>query len=268
MGNTLSGKHIILGATRKTEEMSKLIEKQGGTASVRSLQGTVYKADDEVKRDLKRIAEMGADWFIFTTGIGLQTLIEQAEEIGIKEEFLAVIQKANVASRGYKTAAALKKFRIDTVVSDDDGTTKGLIRQLEKNDFSGKSVVVQLHGEKAPALIKFLESKGAVISQLLPYQHIPPVQETVEILCQELMNGSVDAVCFTTAIQVRSLFDFAREKGYLQNIKTAFAEKAVATAVGKVTAEALVEEGIERIVVPEYERMGAMIVELVHYFEK
>src|SRR6476660_676036 len=118
MGNTLSGKHIILGATRKTEEMSKLIEKQGGTASVRSLQGTVYKADDEVKRDLKRIAEMGADWFIFTTGIGLQTLIEQAEEIGIKEEFLAVIQKANVASRGYKTAAALKKFRIDTVVSD------------------------------------------------------------------------------------------------------------------------------------------------------
>ena len=53
MGNTLSGKHIVLGASRKTEEMSKLIEKQGGTASVRSLQGTVYKADDEVKRDLK-----------------------------------------------------------------------------------------------------------------------------------------------------------------------------------------------------------------------
>ena len=74
MGNTLSGKHIILGATRKTEEMSKLIEKQGGSASVRSLQGTVYKADDDVKRDLKRFVETGADWFIFTTGIGFQTL--------------------------------------------------------------------------------------------------------------------------------------------------------------------------------------------------
>ena len=81
--------------------------------------------------------------------------------------------------------------------------------------FHRKSVVVQLHGEKAPTLIRFLESKGAVISQLLPYQHIPPVQETVETLCQELMEGSVDAVCFTTAIQVRSLFDYAREKGYL-----------------------------------------------------
>lgn len=268
MGNSLSGKYIILGATRKTEEMSKLIEKQGGTASVRSLQGTIYKADEGVKRDLQRLVETGADWFIFTTGIGLQTLIDQAEEIGIKEEFLAVIQKANVASRGYKTAGVLKKLQIDTVVSDDDGTTKGLVRQFEKIDFSGKKVVVQLHGEKAPALIKFLESKGAVISQLLPYQHIPPVPETVETLCQELMEGSVDAICFTTAIQVRSLFDYAREKGYIQKIKTMFADKTVATAVGKVTAEALVEEGIDRIVVPQHERMGAMIVELAHYFEE
>ena len=268
MGNSLSGKHIILGATRKTEEMSILIEKQGGTASVRSLQGTIYKADDSVKRDLQRLVETGADWFIFTTGIGLQTLIEQADEIGIKNEFLEVIKKANVASRGYKTAGVLKKLQIDTVVSDDDGTTKGLVRQLEKNNFSGKKVVVQLHGEKAPTLIHFLDTKGAMISQLLPYQHIPPVEETVEKLCQELMKESVDAVCFTTAIQVRSLFDFARKKGYLQNIKTIFSERTVATAVGKVTAEALVEEGIERIVVPQHERMGAMIVELVHYFEE
>jgi uroporphyrinogen-III synthase len=268
MGNALSGKHIILGATRKTEEMSKLIEKQGGSASVRSLQGTVYKADDDVKRDLKRFAEIGADWFIFTTGIGFQTLIEQADDIECKDDFLVQVKNANVASRGYKTAATLKKFQIDTVISDDDGTTKGLIRQLEEVDFSGESVVVQLHGEKAPALIKFLESKGAVISQLLPYQHIPPVQETVETLCQELMEGSVDAVCFTTAIQVRSLFDYAREKGYLKEVQAIFKDRTVATAVGKVTAEALVEEGIERIVVPQHERMGAMIIELVHYFEK
>ena len=129
-------------------------------------------------------------------------------------------------------------------------------------------MVVQLHGEKAPTLIHYLYTKGAIVTQLLPYQHIPPVQETVETLCQELMEGSVDAVCFTTAIQVRSLFDFAREKGYQQKINTIFAEQTVATAVGKVTAEALVEEGIERIVVPKHERMGAIIVELVHYFEE
>ena len=79
MGRSLEGKNIVLGATRKTDEMSTLIEKQGGTASVRSLQGTAFKADEEVKRDLLAFVEMGADWVIFTTGIGLQTFLEQAE---------------------------------------------------------------------------------------------------------------------------------------------------------------------------------------------
>lgn len=267
MGKILAGKHIVLGASRKTEEMSTLIEKQGGKASVRSLQGTVFKAEEEVKRDLRAFVEEGAEWIIFTTGIGFETLLEQAEILGIKEEFIKQVKRTKIASRGYKTAAVLKKWELQPAASDDDGTTQGLIRQLESNDFSEKRVVVQLHGEKAPKLMQFLEGKGALTTQLLPYQHIPPLEETVETLCQELLWGSVDAVCFTTAIQVRSLFDFASQKGYLDEIKAVFMDKTVATAVGKVTAEALREEEISRIVVPEHERMGAMIIELTHYFD-
>jgi uroporphyrinogen-III synthase len=40
----------------------------------------------------------------------------------------------------------------------------------------------------------------------------------------------------------------------------------VAAAVGKVTAQGLREEGIERMVVPEEERMGSMMVTLGRYF--
>ena len=43
----------------------------------------------------------------------------------------------------------------------------------------------------------------------------------MERLCRELMNGEVDAVCFTTAIQVRSLFDFAKGRGYINEVKKA-----------------------------------------------
>jgi uroporphyrinogen-III synthase len=53
----------------------------------------------------------------------------------------------------------------------------------------------------------------------------------------------------------------------LDEIKAVFMDKTVATAVGKVTAEALREEDISRVVVPEHERMGAMIIELTHYFD-
>lgn len=82
------------------------------------------------------------------------------------------------------------------------------------------------------------------------------------------MNDEVDAVCFTTAIQVRSLFDFAKGRGYINEVKKVFEERAIAAAVGKVTAEALREEGITRLLAPEIERMGAMIVELAKYYEE
>jgi len=132
----------------------------------------------------------------------------------------------------------------------------------------GKKVMVQLHGEKAPSLIEFLEGEDATISLLLPYQHIAPETETLESLCNEMLNGEVDAVCFTTAIQVHWLFHYVKKQAFEEKVMSAFnTGKIVATAVGKVTAEALKEEGISKIVVPKHERMGAMIVELAQYYE-
>lgn len=262
----LTGKRIAISASRNTEEISMLIKKQGGVPIVRSLQGTVFLAEKEVGLDLKKLIQKGTDWAIFTTGIGTQTLLEIAEKQGIKEPFINMIQQSLTASRGYKTLSTLKKLGIMPTAVDENGTTESLIKSLERFDFSGKRVMVQLHGEKAPALTKFLEEKGADVSFILPYQHIPPETETVSKLCEELLEEKIDAVCFTTAIQVRSLFDFAREKDFVEDILEAFSKTILAVAVGKVTEEALSEEGIKELLVPKHERMGAMIVELARYY--
>ena len=266
MAKGLAGKRIAIGASRKTDEMSTLIEKQGGIPVVRSLQGTVFLADQQVEPDLQKFVQEGADWVIFTTGIGTETLLDLSEKLGLKDQFFNIIHQAKVGSRGYKTLSTLKKLGIEPAAVDDDGTTRGLIESLKDYDFTGKKVMVQLHGESAPSLIKFFEERGASVLQLLPYQHIPPKSETVGTLCEELMNNELDAVCFTTAIQVRSLFNFAREQGCLTEIVHAFEKDILAVAVGKITAEALREEGIERLLAPENERMGAMIIELSRYY--
>jgi uroporphyrinogen-III synthase len=268
MGKGLAGKHVVLGASRKTEEMTALIHKQGGTASIRSLQGTVFKAGAEIEHDIEEFCKNGADWVILTTGIGLVTLLEQSDKLGLKQRFVQQLKDAKVASRGYKTVAALKNIDIKASISDDDGTTQGLIRQMQDVDLMDKKVVVQLHGEKAPSLIEFLEGKGATVSLLLPYQHIAPEIETLKILCNEIKNEEVDAVCFTTAIQVHWFFDYVKKREFKEKVISDFNKgKVMATAVGKVTAEALKEEGINKIVVPKHERMGAMIVELAQYYE-
>ncbi len=267
MQRALEGKKIVIAGSRKIDEMSALIEKRGGSVLVRPLQGTVFLNESELADDLRRLAEQGADWIVFTTGIGLETLVAQAEKMGIREAFQTVLQQARVAARGYKTVGALKKLEKTPDVIDDDGTTQGLIRALQPVDLQDQKVFVQLHGEPVPVLIEFLAGKGAVVEQILPYRHIAPAIETVSSLCQEIADEAVDAVCFTTAVQVRYLFQYAHQHGIAERLIRAFHDRVLAVSVGKVTSEALREEGLERILSPESERMGAMVVEIGDYFK-
>ncbi|MEH7106670.1 uroporphyrinogen-III synthase [Bacillus sp. JJ1764] len=266
MSTNLHGKKIVITGTRKTEEICSLIENQGGIAVVRPLQGTLRLDEEVVKPHLMRFIQEGADLVILTTGGGTETLIDISENLGVKEQFLAKIHDAKVAARGYKTLSTLKKLDIIPFATDEDGTVNGLMKALEGFDLSGKKVMVQLHGEPAPALTHFLEENGAEILTILPYQHVAPELATVSALSKEIIENKVDAVCFTTGIQVRFLFEFAKEQGCVNELIHAFQRQTVAAAVGKVTAEALREAGIERIVVPENERMGAMIITLSRYF--
>ncbi|MGG1675321.1 uroporphyrinogen-III synthase [Neobacillus sp. NRS-1170] len=267
MEKSLTGKRVVICGARKTEEISTLIEKQGGVPLVRPLQGTVFLAENEVEPDILEFVQKGADWVIFTTGIGLDSLVTLADKLGLLDDFLSQIQKAKVASRGYKTFSALKKLEITPVAVSEDGTTKGLALALESFNFSGMRIMIQLHGETAPVLTKFFEDNGAVVHKILPYKHIAPERETLEQLCEEIQNNECDAVCFTTATQVRSLFEFARVNNIYEVIAQGFTKNILAVAVGKVTAEALREEGIDRLLVPDNERMGAMIVELAQFYK-
>lgn len=264
----LNGKNVVIAGSRKTEEMSLLIEKQGGTPVVRPLQGFIYLDESAVEKELLFCVNNKVDWFVFTTGVGADTMLNAAEKLDLSSTLLQKMKDAKVAARGYKTINWLKKLDIKPIVIDEDGTIQGLIHRLDSYDFEDQTVVVQLHGEPQPALIQFLEERGATVVQLLPYRHIEPESSVLETLCQELITGSTDAVCFTTAVQVRYLFEYTRRQGITDSVRQAFLSDVKAVAVGKVTAEALKEEGVDRVIVPETERMGAMIIELVKDYSK
>lgn len=268
MAKSLTNKHIAIAASRKTDEMIEIIERQGGTGAVRSLQGTVFPAGDTLKRSMEEVFSAAPEWYVFTTGIGVKSIIETAEQMGKKEVFINLLKEADVAVRGYKTYNAMKELGIDPAVRDDDGTTKGLMRQLDGADTINKKVMVQLHGVSSPVLYNFLKSKGAAhILEVLPYQHVEPDQETVRLLCSELKSGTYHALCFTTAIQVHSLFRYAEKNECAEDVRVILTEKVTAVSVGKVTTEALHEEGVDNVIAPENERMGAMIITLAKHME-
>ncbi|MDQ0219188.1 uroporphyrinogen-III synthase [Peribacillus cavernae] len=263
----LAGKRIALVGQRKSEELSKLVENLGGIPFLRPAQGTVFLDESNIESDIKSIIEDGFNWMIFTTGIGTDALYNIAEKMGKAKEFIEALGKANIAARGYKTVNVLKKLGITPLVRDDDGSTAGLLRELAAYDLKGCRAALQLHGDPAPKLIGWLVEQGCTYKEILPYKHVPPQPEMMEQLITELLNGDIDAVNFTSTPQARFLMSYAREKGVEQDILKVFSNNVIAVAVGKVTAQALKEEGIERVVIPENERMGSAIVALADYYQ-
>ncbi|WP_099300355.1 uroporphyrinogen-III synthase [Bacillus sp. Marseille-P3800] len=265
----LSHCHIALTASRKVEEMQELIRKQGGTSEVRSMQGTVTEDEAIIKEMILSSLHTHHDWFVFTTGIGLQTFLTHAEQLGVKEAFIDKLRQARIAVRGYKAIAALKKEQIPYEVASEDGTTKGLLHKLDFIDFNDQKVIVQLYGIASPEMEAFFERKGAILTTWLPYHHYAPDGSVVDHLLNELMVKKVyHAICFTSALQVKALFEYAKKHGREEDLKSCFETDVIATAVGKVTAEALTESGVIRVVFPEKERMGAMIIHLGKYMEQ
>jgi len=263
----LVNKRVALTGSRKLEEISTMIEKKGGTAFKRPIQETVKCPYTEFEKEIRQFAENGADWVVLTTGIGTTVLLEAAEYFGVLDKFLQQLKNTKVAVRGYKTKNVLKKHAIEPVAVDDDGTNVGLLRALDPYSFNGQNVYIQLHGEPVPILTKFFEERNANIQEVLPYKTIVPNPEIVEQLVDEILRREVDAVAFTASPQVRVLFQTAEQKGVLAQLIDAFSQEVIAVAVGKVTGSELTERGIKRIVMPEHERMGAMIVALDEYYQ-
>ena len=98
-----------------------------------------------------------------------------------------------------------------------------------------------------------------------PYRYTQPEPGALARLFAEITEGQVDAVAFTSAPQFRFLAQYAREQGRLEELIQAFGDRVLAVSVGRLTSEALKEEGVKRIIMPEHERMGSMFVELGRY---
>lgn len=266
LAKRLEGKRIAITGPRKAEELSKIVQNMGGTALVRPAQGTVFLDEPELGGGISEWIRLKPEWSLLTTGMGLEALINTAQEMEVSEAFMEALAHSNVAARGYKTVNALKKRGIAPLVRDDDGSTEGLIRELEAHDLSGTKVMLQLHGDPAPHLVSWLESRGASVRTVLPYKHIAPPDEQLEQLLGDILERRVDAVTFTSGPQVRFLIGHAAAAGKEEALRASFEREVVAVAVGKVTAQSIREEGIERVIAPKEERMGSMMVELAKYY--
>jgi uroporphyrinogen-III synthase len=261
----LGGKRIALLESRLADALAALVRKNGGepvcVPSVRELRRDVRP---ELAKLLDSLAGEAVPVFVFSTGVGVAALFDEARTAGRDKELREAIRRGISVCRGPKPVAALARESLTaSVLAQSPFTTVELTAALGGLDLKSRMVVLLHYGERNEPLVETLRSRGVRLHELLLYEWaLPEDVGPLARLVDELVAGRFAAAAFTSQIQARHLMQVAERAGKGEALRAALGSLVVA-AVGPTCAHALEELGVKPQVVPQNPKMGAMLAALV-----
>ena len=267
----LAGRRIALPESRELDLFADMLLKRGAQV-LRCPLVSIHDAPDQqpVLDWLERFIAEPWDDFIILTGEGLRRLLGAAERSGgtLREDFIGKLAQVRKLTRGPKPGAALRSVGLKADLVALEPTTEGVIRTLQSENLHGRRIAVQLYGtDPNPTLMNFLQGAGADTAAVAPYIYADDVEDQqVQGLIEQLASGTLDAIAFTSATQVRRLFQIARRHTGEEQLVTTLNALTVA-AVGPVVADSLAECGVQVDLMPEQSFfMKPLVRELVRKF--
>ena len=265
----LKGARVALLEGRMSGELANIVRHYNGEPySVPALrEEPVEDNREEVNFFLDHLIEGSVEVVIFLTGVGATALFREAEERDRLPQLRQALQRMTSVCRGPKPTAALRKQNLAaSVVVPEPYTTKETLETLAAMNLKGKGVAIVHYGERSVAIRDALRQQGAQLMELCLYEwSLPEDTEPLKRLVKEIIGGEIDAVAFTTQVQVRHLFQIASELGLAEQLAHGLTERTIVAAVGPTTAGALRSYGVTPRVVPEHPKMGPMISRLAAY---
>ena len=260
----LADRTIALAEGRQLEELAGMLEKEGARTLRCPLVSILDPADDGPALawfDALCRGEFG--WVILLTGEGVRRLAACAERHGRLDEIRAALAKTRTVVRGPKPVKALRELGLSATVVAQAPTTDGVIASLRGQPLEGQTVGVQLYSESNPPLTQFLQDAGATALTVQPYVYAPASDaERVAELIEQLAAGKVDVLVFTSSPQVDRLFEVARERGMMAELKQGLTKTRVA-AIGPVLSETLLAHGVAVNIAPEQGFVMKNLVQLI-----
>jgi uroporphyrinogen-III synthase len=246
-------------------ELARLVERHGGVPiSAPALLEAPVDASASVTDLLDALASGEAEVVVFLTGVGAEALFEAAERIGRGDELVRRLQATVNVARGQKPARPLKQRGVPVSIAVyEPYTTTEVIAALDGLGVGGRGVALLHYGERSEEITSALLAGGARLHELMLYEwRLPPDTAPLEALIREVIAGSMDAVAFTSQVQLRHLLLVAERSGVRDELIGALNERTVVAAVGPTCASALRRVGIRPKVVPDNPKMGPMVVAL------
>ena len=268
--SSLAGKTVAYVEARMLSEMGALIERNGGIPYPAPVLQEVHLGDTpEVIQLVDDLCAGRVQVMIFQTGVGTKALFDSAESQGRGAETLEALAGLAVIARSPKPAAVLRrnKVHIDHM-PPEPFTSNDLIATIAELDLAGKSVVIQAYGGPNNLLTQTLQGRGATVREVTLYtwglaDDVTPVLGLIDAL----EDGQIDALAFTSQIQIGNLLAIAALAGKEESLRSILSQGPVVVAsVGPVCTKRMIEAGFRVDVEPDHPHMGNLVLALAKQF--
>lgn len=216
--------------------------------------------DGRLHRLSTTLIDKPPDYLVANTGIGMRAWLGMAASWGIDQALVEALGRASITARGPKAAGAVLTAGLEVCWSAPSEQLAEVTQWLLTQPLDGRRVAVQLHGDEHQPLTATLRAAGAEVVEVPVYRwtlpdDTQPALRLVELIC----GGAIDVTTFTCGPALRNLYAIARSQGLADRLTAAFNNGAVAACIGPVCAQAALDEGIQRPVVPDRWRLGSLV---------
>ena len=209
-GANFGGLRVLSLESRRSVEVAKLVRTYGGEPlTAPAMREKSLDSNQQILEFAEALMHGAFDLVIFTTGVGVRSLVKIVSEHYDREQFLSALRSIKIAARGPKSSSALREFGIPiAVIAPEPFTWRSLMSALEAklgSSLQGMNIAVQEYGTSNPELLTALAEKSISITRLLVYQWaLPEDTQPLREAVLALAHGHIDVVLFMNAGAGRS----------------------------------------------------------------
>jgi uroporphyrinogen-III synthase len=260
----MKSKVVAILETRTGAHLGELIARRGGIPMLAPALEEVPDVDGEAVAAL--LARWRIDPFkivIFQTGVGTRALFQATDAAGLTGELLQHLSSSVVVVRGPKPVGELnaRNVRID-IRAATPFTSETVLAAVSAIPIEGARVLVQRYGAANQFLREGLENRGAGVQEIATYRWaLPADTQPLHRLLEALAHSSVDAVVFTSAVQIHNLYAVAQQAGSASQLAQQL-NRVIIASIGPVCSRALREHGIAPTFEADPPKLGPLVAAL------
>ena len=260
----MKGRVVAILETRTGAHLGELIARHGGTPMLApALEEVPIIEPQAVVSLLDGWRAKPYRLVIFQTGVGTRALFQAADSLGLTADMLRLLANAVVVVRGPKPVGELnaRQVRID-IRAASPFTTETVLEAIAEVELAGCSVLVQRYGAPNGMLREALTARGASVDEVATYRWaLPKDLKPLERLLDALAAVQVDAVVFTSAVQIQNLYAVADAGGRSAQLADQL-NRLVVASIGPVCSQALRARGIEPTLEANPPKLGPLVAGL------